>query len=87
MEIRQHAFALALAETAAVLYAICAFIVALWPELALQFMGSMMHLVNVEQFATDIEITWGSFLIGLIQAVVYSYVAGWLFTWFYNRTK
>ena len=87
MEIRNNAFALALAETSAVLYALCAFVVALWPEGALQLLGSVAHLVNVEQFVGGIQLTWGSFAIGLIEIVIYSYVAGWLLAWFYNKAK
>ncbi len=87
MEIRQNAFALALAKTSAVLYALCALVVVLWPEGALQLLGWVAHLVNVEQFAGGVVITFWGFVVGLVQIVVYSYVAGWLLAWFYNKAK
>ncbi len=87
MEIRQNAFAFALAKTSAVLYALCALVVAIWPEGAMQLLGSVAHLVSVDKFAGDVQLTLGSFVIGLIEIVIYSYFAGWLFAWFYSRAK
>ena len=87
MEIRKNAFALALAETSAALYALCAIVVALWPDGALQLLGWVAHLVNVDQFSGGVVITFWGFVIGLVQIVIYSYVAGWLLAWFYNRAK
>lgn len=77
--------ALALAGTSGILYVVCSIFVALWPALTLQLLGSVSHVVNVAKFAGDVKMTFGGFLVGLVQILIYSYVAGWVFGWLYNR--
>jgi len=67
------------------IYVACAAFVALWPEFAVKLLGWLVHLVNVEKFAGDVRITPLGFLIGLAQAVVYTYVGAWLFSWLHNK--
>ena len=78
-------FALALANTMAIIYTVCAIFVALWPDFALQLLGWVAHLVNVDKFAGDVAITLGGFIAGLIQVWVYAYIVGWIFAWLHNR--
>jgi hypothetical protein len=44
-----------------------------------------MHLVNVEKFAGDMGITFGGFLAGLLQAVIYTYIGAYLIAWLHNK--
>ncbi len=67
------------------IYILCAIFVALWPTFALQLLGWLVHLVNVEKFAGDVAITLGGFVWGLIQAVVYTYIGAWLVAWLHNK--
>ncbi|MBI2034098.1 MAG: hypothetical protein HYT13_03315 [Candidatus Liptonbacteria bacterium] len=84
MGINKNKFALALAATMAVLYVICAAFTAIAPELALKVLGWVIHLVNLEK-ATEVSITFGGFIVGLIPIFFYSYAGGWIFASFYNR--
>ncbi|MBI4992032.1 MAG: hypothetical protein HZB99_02335 [Candidatus Harrisonbacteria bacterium] len=85
MQLDVSKFAKAAALGMGIVYLICAAFVYLWPEFSLQSFGWLVHLVNVDKFAGDVAVTFGGFVAGLIQAVVYSYLGGWLFASLYNR--
>ncbi|MDP4008926.1 MAG: DUF5676 family membrane protein [bacterium] len=84
-EINRHGFALAASAVMGAIYTVCALFVALWPQFALQLLGWMVHLVNVEKFAGDVRITLMGFLIGLAQIILYTYIAAWLIAWLHNK--
>lgn len=84
MEINKNKFGLALTGTMTVAYVICALFTVIAPDLALKFLGWMVHLVNVDKFAGGVEVAFGSFVLGLLPIVFYSYLVGWLFAWMYN---
>ena len=85
MNIDQNKFSLALAGTFGVIYVLCAALVALAPGVALKLLGWVTHIVNVDKFAGDVEITAVGLIVGLIQILAYSYLAARLFSFFYNR--
>lgn len=84
-QINKKGFALAAGGVMGAIYVVCAIFVALWPDFAMQLFGWLVHLVNVDKFAGDVVITFGSFLAGLIQAVVYAFIGAWLIAWLHNR--
>jgi len=84
-QINKNGFALAAGGVMGVIYVVCAIFVTLWPDFALQLFGWLVHLVNVDKFAGDIAITFGGFVAGLLQAVVYSYIGAWLIAWLHNK--
>lgn len=83
MEINTQKFALAAAETAAILYVACAAFVAIAPELAMTLLGWLAHVTNTEALARSVTMT--GVVYGLIQVVIYMYVSVMLFAWLYNR--
>lgn len=78
-------FSLAAAATMGIVYIVCAIFVVLWPDFALQLFGWLVHLVNVDKFAGDVQITALGFIVGLLQAVIYTYVGAWVFVWLHNK--
>lgn len=86
MQLNAKKFALAAALTMTAAYAVCAVFVALWPEAAIKFLGSMLHIVNVAKFTGDMEMTLGSAVLGWIPLVLYSYFTALVFAWLYNRS-
>lgn len=78
-------FALAAAATMGIIYAVCAGFVALWPGFSLQLFGWLVHLVNIEKFAGDVQITAIGFAVGLLQSLLYTYVVAWIFAWLHNK--
>lgn len=84
-QINKNGFALAAGGVMGGSYVVCAAFVAFWPGLALQLLGWLVHLVNVEKFAGEVAITPGGFIGGLIQAVVYTYIGAWLIAWLHNK--
>lgn len=84
-EINKNGFAMAAGGVMSALYIICAIFVAIWPTFALQLFGWLVHLVNVEKFAGDVNLTLGGFVLGLVQVVIYTYIGAWIFAWLHNR--
>ena len=78
-------FSLAIALTLSLIYVVCAIFVVLWPYFSLQLFGWLMHLVNVDKFAGDMQITAVGFIIGLVQMFVYTYVVALVFGWMHNK--
>lgn len=86
MELNKQKFSLAAAGAMGAVYVVCAIFVALWPDFALQLLGWLVHVVNVEKFAGDVAITFGGFVAGLAQVLVYTYAVAWVFAWLHNRS-
>ena len=85
MKLEIQKFSVALAVTMGIIYVICAIFVALWPDFALQLFGWLVHLVNVDKFAGDVQMTVLGFVIGLLQAMIYTYVGALVFAWLHNK--
>lgn len=85
MELKKHPFSLAVSVTFGIMYLLCAGFTALWPDLAMNLLGWVAHIVNVDKFAGGVEITFVGVAIGLLEIVVYGYVAAYLFASLYNR--
>jgi len=84
MKLNPQKFALAAGILGAAWFVFCAVVVILAPQLALSLFGSVVHMLNVDQFA-EVQVTLGGFILGLVQVAVYGYVSGWLLAWLYNR--
>lgn len=84
-QINKNGFALAAGGVMGGLYILCAVFVALWPDFSLQLFGWLIHLVNVDKFAGDMGITLVGFIVGLFQAIIYTYVGAWLVAWLHNK--
>ena len=85
MKLDVNKFSLAAAGTMGIVYVVCAVFVILWPNFALQLFGWLVHLVNVDKFAGDVQITVFGFIIGLLQAMVYTYIGALVFAWLHNK--
>lgn len=85
MQLQSGSLALSGAVTAAVLYAACSLFVLLAPELAVKLTGNVMHMITLEPIAANIQITLASFISGLVQVVLSTYVALLIFAGVYNQ--
>lgn len=85
MMLDKNRFSLAAGGVMGIIYIVCAVFVLLWPDFSLQLFGWLVHLVNVEKFAGDVAVTPTGFAAGLLQSVVYTFIAAWLFAWLHNR--
>lgn len=85
MQLHTQKLALAATETVGIAYALCAAFTALWPDIAVKLVGSMMHILNIEKYAADIQMTWGGFFTGLIEVMVYAYLFTFVLGFLYNR--
>lgn len=84
-KISKNGFALAASGVLGAIYIVCAVFVLFWPEFSLQLFGWLVHLVNVDKFAGDVAVTFGGFLGGLVQIVIYTYIGAWLVAWLHNK--
>ncbi len=75
----------ALALTAAALYAVCALAFVFWPEAALRFFNAWLHGIDLQPLpATAKAVTAGAFAYGLAGLALTAFVAGALFGFFSN---
>lgn len=73
----------ATALTVGIVYLVCAFSVLLVPDLVLGIARTWFHGVSLTEVASA-GITPGSFVLGLVSAMVGGWVLGYLFAYFYN---
>ena len=85
MKLDVNKFSLAAAGTMGIVYVVCAAFVTLFPVFSLQLFGWLVHLVNVDKFAGDVQITALGFILGLLQAIAYTYAGALLFAWLHNN--
>lgn len=85
LRINPQAIALSSAIVMGAFYIICAIFILLFPGFALQLFGWISHLIDLNKVVGGLTITPVSFLIGLIQIVVYTYIGVLLVFWLYNR--
>ena len=78
--------AYSLASVSAILYIVCAVLIAIGPEATIKLFGSLFHGINIELIAQN-TISFGSTILGLIEIVVGSLIIGWLFAKIYNSIK
>lgn len=74
---------LSLAGVAGIFYVICAALVALAPAVAMGVFKHLFHGIDITQIART-AVPFESTIIGLVEIVVLSFVAGWLFATIYN---
>ena len=84
MKLHQNAFANASALFMGMVYLFCRFAIALFPGLSMQVTRSWFHGFDMENIWTPRTFS-ENFLLGLVSAVVLSWVGGWLFAWIYNK--
>jgi len=73
---------LSLASVSGILSLLCALLIAIAPEAAVKFFGSIFHGIDIAKIA--IPITPSGVLIGLIAVVIVALITGWLFAVIYN---
>jgi len=83
MSLEPKKVSLALAQTAGIIYIVCAALVAVAPKVAWQLAGWLSHMTNLEVLGRNLTVS--GFLIGLAQVLIYAYLSGWLFAKMYNR--
>jgi len=77
---------ISLAVVSAILYIACALLVAIAPEFTTNLFSNIFHGIDITQIITT-SISFGSIVIGLIEIIIYAYIAGALFAWVYNKVK
>ena len=78
--------ALSLVIVSIILYIACALLVVIAPDFITNLFSNLFHGIDITQIATT-NISFGSVLIGLIQIIIYTLIAGWLFALIYNKLK
>lgn len=84
MKHQPYVTANALAVTTAVIYVVCALIVALLPDLSMAVAQSWFHGIDLAKISS-FNITFGSFLLGIITATAGAWLIGFVFAKTYNK--
>jgi len=80
-----HPTGFALGLTAGIVYVICASLVWLWPAQTVRFFASWFHGIDLTRIAVAPQLTFGTFIIGLIGIVLFAYAVGLIYGWIYNK--
>lgn len=82
MKINNKKFAMLLAGIMAIVYIVCLIFVALFPKMSEILMSSLTHV------QTDLvrQVTPTGSILGLIQVIIYFYIAGLIFAWVFNKS-
>ena len=75
---------LALSGVMGVLSVVCALLLVLIPGFTLNFFSNIFHGIDITQIAKT-SVTFGEFLIGLVEVLIGSYLIGWVFAKMYNK--
>lgn len=83
MKIKETAWANATALITGVVYLVCALGVAAFPDFSKALAQSWFHGFNFDSLWTAAP--RGNFLLGLVSAMVGTWLVGWTFAWLYNK--
>lgn len=81
MQLKIQPFAIAAALAMGVVYLVCTAFVVLFPELSSVLISWLMHLADMER----IMVIWTSFLGGLVQVILYTYITTLIFAGLHNK--
>jgi len=65
---------------------LCAIFVLIFPGTAMSLFNNIFHGIDITQIAKT-SVSFGSIIIGLIEAFVLGWIIGWLFAVVYNKFK
>ena len=82
MSLDKNKFSFSIASTAGIIYIVCSIFVYLWPDVSSSLMQWLTHLANLDERAVTLPAVLG----GLVQVVVYSYIAAWIFAFIHNHS-
>lgn len=73
----------ALAATVGVIYVVCAVLVTLLPGVSMAVAQSWFHGIDITRISSW-NVTVGSFIMGLVTSIAFSWAVGYLFAYTYN---
>jgi len=82
-----HPTGAALSVTSGIVYTVCAVFVKLWPSQSIRFFSDWFHGIDLTRIAVIPQITVGNFLRGLIEVLIFAYLAGALYAWLYQKCE
>lgn len=86
MKLNPQTFARESSLVMGAVYIVCAAFVALFPEFSTRLLGWFIHVSNLELIQRGVGMTWGGFIAGLGQTLLYAYIGAGLFAWLFNRS-
>ena len=67
-------------------YIVCSVFVFVFPETSLKLMSALTHLDLIGKFGGEMRVTFGGFISGLLQVVIYSYLLGYIIAHVLNKS-
>lgn len=78
MKTQSYAIPNALAVATAIVFVLCALLVGLFPDISFSIAQSWFHGIELSK-ASSLNITFGSFILGLISSTITTWVIGYIF--------
>lgn len=85
MKLNQHHIALAASATCGIFYSIHAALLTIYPKLYFSLMSAKIHLIDPDRYMGDFKVTPYGFVYGFAQAIICTYISGWIFAYLFNR--
>lgn len=83
MKLKETAWANASSASVGIIYIACAVLVGMFPEVSKSVAVSWFHGMDLNQIWTGEP--RGNFILGLVSAVIGTWLVGYLFAWIYNK--
>ncbi|HBI33773.1 MAG TPA: hypothetical protein DEA43_03105 [Candidatus Moranbacteria bacterium] len=84
MKINNKKFAVVLSKVSVIVYVVCSIFVALFPRVSTKLMTTLFHFSS--NVATGSRVTVIGVILGIAQVAIYSYIAGMIFAWIFNKS-
>ena len=85
-KLNEKKVAFGLASTSGIIYIVCAMLVAIFPAGTVKVFGALFHGIDISKITRE-SVPFTSTIIGLIEIVALSLVAGYIFAKIYNKIK
>ena len=85
-KLNEKKVAFSLASTSGIIYIVSAMLVAIFPAGTVKVFGALLHGIDISKITRE-SVPFTSTIIGLIEIVALSLVAGYIFAKIYNKIK
>ena len=87
MKLDSHKLGLAGAIASAIFFIGCSALMQFWPEKTIEMSAAMHHLSSFGPLMQYVDISPQTFVSGLVQKAVYSYIYFYIFGYAFNRVQ
>ena len=85
-KLNEKKVAFSLAGASGIIYVVCAVLIAIFPTGTVKVFGALFHGIDISKITRE-SVPFTSTILGLIEIIMLSLVAGYIFAKIYNKIK